>query len=413
MRVRGIVLETKRLATALNLKAVDPSGRTLEGYAAVFGNLDRTGDIIDRKAFDRTLRDNPDVQVFIGHRADTLPVGEAFDVSADGTGLFTRVKIYDTPDGDALLEVARQRLARGKSLGMSIGYRTVRDRFDPKTKARHLLDVDLVEFSYLASPALAANPRAMVTAMKSRNGASFEQIQDSLRAAVREQFGEQAELVSTFDEHLVVKSDRRTLEVPYEAGGDGEWSLGDPQPAQRRKAALDAAERDRIKPGDFAFTDSDGDGHLPIANEAHVRAALGRFNQTHFPDAATKKSAARKILAAAKRLGIDVDDSSAVAEAAKSWEDDSVAHKIRALSAHLADLSDEILEDQRAMYRLDHQVKAGAKLKSSTQSELEVAIKDLQAIVEWARQVEAGEDGKAYVDWLRHAMALQELMEVA
>jgi hypothetical protein len=67
---------------------------------------------------------------------------------------------------------------------------------------------------------------------------------------------------------------------------------------------------------EFAYVDSAGRGHLPIHDEAHVRAALGRFTQTAFEDADAKRRAAKRILAAARRFGIDVAPDSAVAQAA-------------------------------------------------------------------------------------------------
>lgn len=365
-------MDTKQLfSTALDLKAVDAQGRTLEGYAAVFGNLDRTGDIIDAKAFDRTLAANPDVQVFVGHKADTLPVGEAFDLKPDGHGLFTRVKVYKTAAGDELLEVARQRMASGKSLGMSIGYRTVKERFDSKTKARHLLDVDLVEFSYLASPALAANPQAMVTAMKSNTAEvpSLEEMQ-------------------------------RLLSASYDA-------------MRELKATLDAAARDRLDDSDFAFVDSDGDGHLPIQDEGHVRAALSRFNQTHFPDPATKKRAARKVLAAARRHGIDVADDSAVAEAAKTWEDGGAAQVVGDLAERLTELKHSILSDQHAMDQLGMDLKGGNRLYAERRKALAEVREALDAILTVADAIEAGEDGRLRVDLYRHRLQLMELEEVA
>jgi hypothetical protein len=83
------------------------------------------------------------------------------------------------------------------------------------------------------------------------------------------------------------------------------------------KAVLDAAAEHKLDASDFAYIDKDGNRHLPIHDEAHVRAALSRFNQTHFEDDASKKAAARKIVAAAKKFGIDLADGNAVAEAAK------------------------------------------------------------------------------------------------
>jgi len=162
--------DLQRLNADLEVKAVDTKQRIIEGYAAVFGNLDRHGDIIEPKAFDRTLKESPDVAVFVGHNMAALPVGEPLEMRADEKGLFTRTKVYKTSDGDALLEVAKARLDAGKTLGMSIGYRTINDNWQKQdgVSVRHLLDVDLAEYSYLASPNFAANPEASVVATKRR-----------------------------------------------------------------------------------------------------------------------------------------------------------------------------------------------------------------------------------------------------
>ena len=82
-------------------------------------------------------------------------------------------------------------------------------------------------------------------------------------------------------------------------------------------AELTTAKRDRLRTGSFAYVDKDGERHLPINDESHVRNAIARFNQTDFEDSSAKKAAARKIMSAAKRHDIEVDDSSDVAKAAK------------------------------------------------------------------------------------------------
>src|SRR5262245_35106652 len=71
-------------------------------------------------------------------------------------------------------------------------------------------------------------------------------------------------------------------------------------------AELRAKQRDRLKKSDFAYVDKDGGEHLPIHDEEHVRNAIARFNQTHFESQAAKEEARRKILAAARRHGIEV-----------------------------------------------------------------------------------------------------------
>jgi hypothetical protein len=82
-------------------------------------------------------------------------------------------------------------------------------------------------------------------------------------------------------------------------------------------AELDTKDRNRLRDRSFAWIDKDGERHLPINDESHVRNAISRFNQTDFDEPGAKSKAARKILAAAKRHGIDVDADDDVARAAK------------------------------------------------------------------------------------------------
>jgi hypothetical protein len=82
-------------------------------------------------------------------------------------------------------------------------------------------------------------------------------------------------------------------------------------------AQLTEKKRDALKPSQFAYVDKDGGEHLPIHDEAHVRNAIARFNQTHFETKKAKEEARKKILAAAKRHNIEVAD------------DDDVSHPVR------------------------------------------------------------------------------------
>jgi hypothetical protein len=65
-------------------------------------------------------------------------------------------------------------------------------------------------------------------------------------------------------------------------------------------------QREKLKRRDFAYVDPAGEGHLPIHDEAHIRNALARWNQTEFASAAAKEAARTKILRAAERHGIAV-----------------------------------------------------------------------------------------------------------
>jgi hypothetical protein len=83
-------------------------------------------------------------------------------------------------------------------------------------------------------------------------------------------------------------------------------------------AELDAADRDKLRKTQFAYVDSKGEGHLPIPDESHVRNAMARFNQTDFESAAAKERARKKIVAAAKKHGIEIGDDDNIAKPARA-----------------------------------------------------------------------------------------------
>ncbi len=82
-------------------------------------------------------------------------------------------------------------------------------------------------------------------------------------------------------------------------------------------AELDARDRDRIPKSQYAYVDKDGEGHLPLNDESHIRNAMARFNQTDFDTKAARERARKKIVRAAHRHGIEVS------------KDDKVAHPVR------------------------------------------------------------------------------------
>ncbi|MDQ4035603.1 MAG: hypothetical protein M3153_06700 [Chloroflexota bacterium] len=79
---------------------------------------------------------------------------------------------------------------------------------------------------------------------------------------------------------------------------------------------LSTKERDALRKDQFAYVDRQGGEHLPIHDESHVRNAMARFNQTEFESKAAKERARKKILAAAARHGIEVDQDSNVRDPA-------------------------------------------------------------------------------------------------
>jgi class 3 adenylate cyclase len=68
--------------------------------------------------------------------------------------------------------------------------------------------------------------------------------------------------------------------------------------------SLNAKTRAELPNSAFAYIDSSGRRRLPINDEAHVRNALSRFNQTMFEDEEARDRARTRLLRAAKKFGI-------------------------------------------------------------------------------------------------------------
>jgi Family of unknown function (DUF6582) len=79
-------------------------------------------------------------------------------------------------------------------------------------------------------------------------------------------------------------------------------------------ATLRERDRDKLRSSQFAYVDRQGGEHLPINDEAHIRNAMARWNQTEFQSKTAKENARQKIVGAARRHGIEVDKSSNVAK---------------------------------------------------------------------------------------------------
>lgn len=82
-------------------------------------------------------------------------------------------------------------------------------------------------------------------------------------------------------------------------------------------AELDTKARDKLRSSQFAYVDSKGGEHLPIHDEEHIRNAMARFNQTEFESKTAKERARKKVVAAARKHGIEVSDDANVAKPAR------------------------------------------------------------------------------------------------
>lgn len=124
----------------------------VEGYASLFGEVDQSRDMVMPGAFAQTLRQRGLRKIPMLFQHDPgEPVGIWLELAEDAFGLRAR--------GVLIPEVARARelhalIGAGAVDGLSIGYRTVRGRIDPRTRIRRLYQVDLWEISIVTFPLL-------------------------------------------------------------------------------------------------------------------------------------------------------------------------------------------------------------------------------------------------------------------
>lgn len=125
---------------------------TLEGYASLFGEIDQARDMVMPGAFTQTLKQRGLRRIPMLFQHDPgEPVGIWLELREDLRGLWARGRLIpDVARGRELLALLRN----GAIDGLSIGYRTVRGRIDPRTRVRRLHQVDLWEISIVTFPLL-------------------------------------------------------------------------------------------------------------------------------------------------------------------------------------------------------------------------------------------------------------------
>jgi uncharacterized protein len=131
---------------------IAPDG-SIAGYASLFGEIDAARDMVMPGAFATTLKTRGLRRIPMLFQHDPAePIGVWLELREDQRGLFAR--------GRLIPEVMRARellalLRAGASDGLSIGFKTVKARVDPKTRVRKLYDIDLWEISLVTFPLLA------------------------------------------------------------------------------------------------------------------------------------------------------------------------------------------------------------------------------------------------------------------
>ncbi len=146
-------MELERKFCRVETKLAVSEGLVIEGYASLFGEVDRGGDVVERGAYAASLKAlgaaNRRVRMLWQHDA-AQPIGVWDEVREDARGLHVK--------GRLLPDVARAReaaalLEAGAIEGLSIGYRTLRATKDD-TGRRRLHELELWEVSLVTFPML-------------------------------------------------------------------------------------------------------------------------------------------------------------------------------------------------------------------------------------------------------------------
>lgn len=165
------------LGFGFEIKSIDEAGY-IAGIAAGYGNVDHGGDVIMPGALTKAIAGRSSVPMLLFHD-HKRPVGSwsKFDETDAGLHVEGKIAIKSDAGRDAHALVEARALS-----GLSIGYKTLRHRFEGKTRQLH--ELSLHEVSLVP---VGMNERAVITQVKSILEAgrmpSPEEFEDFLRDA--------------------------------------------------------------------------------------------------------------------------------------------------------------------------------------------------------------------------------------
>jgi len=181
--------EQERKATfpmrAVKLADPDDEGRRkFRGYAAVFGNRDHHGDIIVKGAFEKSLRERPEVKVLWQHDpSKPIGLGTAYE---DDYGLVAEGTLSNTK---FVQEEVLPLMTDGVVNGLSIGYRVAVEERNDNLDAWLLKEIDLHEFSPVTFPANELATVSEVKSLDSRADAQVDQFHRNAKSLIHQLSG--------------------------------------------------------------------------------------------------------------------------------------------------------------------------------------------------------------------------------
>lgn len=171
----------------LEIKGLDDSTGTIEGYGSVKQSVDSYGDKIAHGAYG-------DLSGFIqsgflaeGHDWDCAPIGYIMDAKEDGYGLWFKAQFHSTDNAQSVRTVVRERMDAGKDVGLSIGFFTKDAEYatEDGKQVRVLKSIDIKEISIVTVPAM---PLAVAAAVKG-GGIPYHEQEEGVLAALTDWVG--------------------------------------------------------------------------------------------------------------------------------------------------------------------------------------------------------------------------------
>lgn len=151
-RRKHAALDLSRKAFDCRIKSADAGALRCELYALAFGNVDRDGDVIEAGAVANVDEFIADGVALVGHKLDELPVGWIESAVQDSKGLRVACRFHTDPEAVRTATVVRERMAAGRSVKCSIGFKVLDASPRPGGRGLTIRRLAVYEFSFVNLP---------------------------------------------------------------------------------------------------------------------------------------------------------------------------------------------------------------------------------------------------------------------
>ncbi len=137
-------METKNFD--LQLKSVSDAQGSFEGLLSPFGNIDEGGDVVERSAYSKTLKDQGPTRPLLWQHDTSMPIGELV-LEERSEGLWCKGQLLMAlPEAQKAYLLIKARIVKG----LSIGFESIQDYVE--NGIRHLKEIRLYEGSIVTFP---------------------------------------------------------------------------------------------------------------------------------------------------------------------------------------------------------------------------------------------------------------------